>query len=68
MKAKKTGIYKKWKERSHSKVYLKGDANDGNGEDSRSFAGNHSLGHFIYLPTKTSLNMVSREFSMIIKQ
>ncbi|XP_027076487.1 putative DEAD-box ATP-dependent RNA helicase 29 [Coffea arabica] len=39
VKAKKTGIYKKWKERSHSKVSLKGDANDGNGEDSRSFAG-----------------------------
>lgn len=39
VKAKKTGIYKKWKERSHIKVSLKGDGNDGNGEESRSFAG-----------------------------
>ncbi|KAL3528070.1 hypothetical protein ACH5RR_012726 [Cinchona calisaya] len=39
VKAMKTGIYKKWKERSHSKVSLKGTSDDGSGEESRSLAG-----------------------------
>ncbi|KAA3485046.1 Dead box ATP-dependent RNA helicase isoform 1 [Gossypium australe] len=32
VKTEKTGIYKKWKERSHKKVYLKGTTNGENGE------------------------------------
>ncbi|TYI92737.1 hypothetical protein E1A91_D02G091600v1 [Gossypium mustelinum] len=32
IKTEKTGIYKKWKERSHKKVYLKGTTNGENGE------------------------------------
>lgn len=37
MKATKTGIYKKWKERSHNKIALKGTDNEG--DWSTSFAG-----------------------------
>ncbi|XP_057975765.1 putative DEAD-box ATP-dependent RNA helicase 29 isoform X2 [Malania oleifera] len=33
VKANKTGIYKKWKERSHNKISLKGTVNDQNGEN-----------------------------------
>lgn len=32
VKTEKTGIYKKWKERSHKKVYLKGTTNGENGK------------------------------------
>ncbi|KAK9271353.1 hypothetical protein L1049_026943 [Liquidambar formosana] len=45
VKANKTGIYKKWKERSHNKISLKGTNNEGNAEESTSFAGgNHRSG------------------------
>ncbi|KAL4277472.1 hypothetical protein AHAS_Ahas20G0310600 [Arachis hypogaea] len=40
-KATKTGIYKKWKERSHTKVSLKGTNNDGNAQESTSFKGSY---------------------------
>ncbi|KAJ9675111.1 hypothetical protein PVL29_024167 [Vitis rotundifolia] len=39
VKATKTGIYKKWKERSHNKISLKGTSNEGNAEATSS-AGN----------------------------
>ncbi|RVW21149.1 putative DEAD-box ATP-dependent RNA helicase 29 [Vitis vinifera] len=42
VKATKTGIYKKWKERSHNKISLKGTSNEGNAEATSS-AGNHQL-------------------------
>lgn len=67
MKAKKTGIYKKWKERSHSKVSLKG-ANDGAGEESRSSAGNLYLGYLILLANGHITNMKQSEYSHIFKQ
>ncbi|XP_061368415.1 putative DEAD-box ATP-dependent RNA helicase 29 isoform X2 [Gastrolobium bilobum] len=38
-KATKTGIYKKWKERSHSKISLKGTNNAGDAQESRSYRG-----------------------------
>lgn len=38
-KANKTGIYKKWKERSHSKISLRGNSNEGNIEEATSLAG-----------------------------
>ncbi|KAI8547833.1 hypothetical protein RHMOL_Rhmol07G0226500 [Rhododendron molle] len=37
-KANKTGIYKKWKERSHSKISLRGTSNEGNVEEATSLA------------------------------
>ncbi|KAJ9189158.1 hypothetical protein P3X46_000487 [Hevea brasiliensis] len=43
VKAKSTGIYKKWKEQSHKKVSLKGTSNEGNAEQTSSFSGNHQL-------------------------
>ncbi|KAG8499402.1 hypothetical protein CXB51_005920 [Gossypium anomalum] len=58
VKTEKTGIYKKWKERSHKKVYLKGTTNGENGEattissgdywsrgNGRNFRGNKKLQH-----------------------
>lgn len=39
-KATKTGIYKKWKERSHGKVFLKGTNNEGDAQESTSLKGN----------------------------
>ena len=35
----KTGIYKKWKERSHGRISLKGTNNDGDSQESTSLAG-----------------------------
>ncbi|XP_027334482.1 putative DEAD-box ATP-dependent RNA helicase 29 isoform X1 [Abrus precatorius] len=43
-KATKTGIYKKWKERSHSKVSLKGANNDGDPQEPTSLAGSYRGG------------------------
>ncbi|KAK6939968.1 DEAD/DEAH box helicase domain [Dillenia turbinata] len=40
VKATKTGIYKKWKEQSHSKVSLKGTSNEGDDGEATSLAGN----------------------------
>ncbi|KAF6141151.1 hypothetical protein GIB67_006596 [Kingdonia uniflora] len=40
VKATKTGIYKKWKERSHHKISLKGTNTEGNTEVYKGFAGN----------------------------
>lgn len=39
VKAKKTGIYNKWKQRSHSKISLRGTSNEEAAEESTSFAG-----------------------------
>ncbi|KAK6115622.1 hypothetical protein DH2020_007891 [Rehmannia glutinosa] len=39
LKAKKTGLYKKWKERSHKKVSLKGTSSDSYAEGAASSAG-----------------------------
>jgi phage gp29-like protein len=39
-KTNKTGIYKKWKERSHSKISLKGTSADGDAQESTSSRGN----------------------------
>ncbi|TYH27631.1 hypothetical protein ES288_A02G083000v1 [Gossypium darwinii] len=60
VKTEKTGIYKKWKERSHKKVYLKGTTNGENGEattissgdywsrgNGRNFRGNKKLQHSV---------------------
>ncbi|CAI8617479.1 unnamed protein product [Vicia faba] len=38
-KANKTGIYKKWKERSHSKISLRGTNTDGDAQESTSLKG-----------------------------
>jgi len=38
MKATKTGMYKKWKERSHGKISLRG-TNEGDPQESTSLAG-----------------------------
>ncbi|XP_031259135.1 putative DEAD-box ATP-dependent RNA helicase 29 [Pistacia vera] len=43
VKATKTGIYKKWKERSHKKVSIQGTSNEGNSEESTSFSGDRRL-------------------------
>ncbi|AES89733.1 putative RNA helicase [Medicago truncatula] len=43
-KANKTGIYKKWKERSHSKISLKGTSADGDAQESRSSRGSYQGG------------------------
>ncbi|KAH7519708.1 hypothetical protein FEM48_Zijuj08G0065900 [Ziziphus jujuba var. spinosa] len=40
VKANKTGIYKKWKERSHNKISLKGTSGEGDAEES---TGGHQL-------------------------
>ncbi|MED6198651.1 putative DEAD-box ATP-dependent RNA helicase 29 [Stylosanthes scabra] len=40
-KATKTGIYKKWKERSHTKVSLKWTNNDGDAQESTGFKGSY---------------------------
>ncbi|XWS23637.1 hypothetical protein CRYUN_Cryun28dG0032000 [Craigia yunnanensis] len=60
VKAQKTGIYKKWKERSHRKVSLKGTSNGENAEETanssggyrsrgngRNFRGNKKSQHFV---------------------
>ncbi|KAG8389780.1 hypothetical protein BUALT_Bualt01G0014100 [Buddleja alternifolia] len=39
MKANKTGIYKRWKERSHNKVSFRGPSNDSYGEGASTSAG-----------------------------
>ncbi|KAJ8762906.1 hypothetical protein K2173_023035 [Erythroxylum novogranatense] len=41
VKAIKTGIYKKWKERSHRKVSLKGSISDGNDGEATNISGDH---------------------------
>ncbi|XAR62412.1 RNA helicase [Bertholletia excelsa] len=43
VKANKTGLYKKWKERSHNKISLKGTNNGGNAEEAPSLAGGKGL-------------------------
>ncbi|XP_004505526.1 putative DEAD-box ATP-dependent RNA helicase 29 [Cicer arietinum] len=43
-KANKTGIYKKWKDRSHSKISLKGTSTDGDAQESTSFKGSYRGG------------------------
>ncbi|KAF8026524.1 hypothetical protein BT93_F3113 [Corymbia citriodora subsp. variegata] len=43
VKANKTGIYKKWKERSHSKISLKGTNNEENSVESAGFAGDRKF-------------------------
>ncbi|KAK4745076.1 hypothetical protein SAY87_011388 [Trapa incisa] len=42
VKTNKTGIYKKWKQKSHTKISLKGTSNEDAAEASTSFAGNHA--------------------------
>ncbi|XP_027928150.1 putative DEAD-box ATP-dependent RNA helicase 29 isoform X1 [Vigna unguiculata] len=42
-KATKTGLYKKWKERSHGKISLRG-TNDGDSHESTSLAGSYQRG------------------------
>ncbi|KAG4380148.1 hypothetical protein GLYMA_16G116400v4 [Glycine max] len=42
-KANKTGIYKKWKERSHGRISLKG-TNNGDPQESTSLAGSYQRG------------------------
>ncbi|KAH7544029.1 hypothetical protein JRO89_XS15G0088300 [Xanthoceras sorbifolium] len=42
VKATKTGIYKKWKERSHKKVSLRGTNNEGTAEETANMSGNTS--------------------------
>ncbi|GAB4825029.1 Putative DEAD-box ATP-dependent RNA helicase 29 [Ancistrocladus abbreviatus] len=42
VKATKTGIYKKWKDRSHDKISLKGADNEGSSEQSSSMTGRFS--------------------------
>ncbi|KAE8076573.1 hypothetical protein FH972_015213 [Carpinus fangiana] len=39
VQAKKTGIYEKWKQRSHNRISLKGTNSDGNTEESASMPG-----------------------------
>lgn len=39
VKAKKTGMYKKWAEQTHKRVSLAGTRNDGTAEESTSLAG-----------------------------
>ncbi|KAL7164113.1 hypothetical protein ACSBR2_040095 [Camellia fascicularis] len=36
--ANKTGVYKRWKERSHNKISLKGSSYEGNAEESKGFS------------------------------
>ncbi|CAJ2645731.1 unnamed protein product [Trifolium pratense] len=43
-KTNKTGIYKKWKERSHSKISLKGTSADGDAQESTSSRGSYRAG------------------------
>ncbi|GAU46770.1 hypothetical protein TSUD_92650, partial [Trifolium subterraneum] len=43
-KTNKTGIYKKWKERSHSKISLKGTSADGDAQESASSRGSYRQG------------------------
>ncbi|KAK2434444.1 Putative DEAD-box ATP-dependent RNA helicase 29, variant 2 [Trifolium repens] len=43
-KTNKTGIYKKWKERSHSKISLKGTSADGDAQESTSSRGSYRDG------------------------
>jgi len=42
-KANKTGIYKRWKERSHSKISLRGTSNEGNVDEATSLAGGNGF-------------------------
>lgn len=43
-KATKTGMYKKWKERSHTRISLKGTSTDGDARESTSFGGSYRGG------------------------
>ncbi|KAF8411708.1 hypothetical protein HHK36_004266 [Tetracentron sinense] len=43
VKTNKTGIYKKWKERSHNKISLKGTNAEGNAEERTGFAGDRRM-------------------------
>jgi ATP-dependent RNA helicase DDX54/DBP10 len=42
-KANKTGIYKRWKERSHSKISFRGTNNEGNVDEATSLAGGNGF-------------------------
>lgn len=43
VKANKTGIYKRWKERSHNKISFKGTSHEGRADETTSLAGGHGL-------------------------
>ncbi|XP_062173725.1 putative DEAD-box ATP-dependent RNA helicase 29 [Alnus glutinosa] len=43
VKGKKTGIYEKWKQRSHNRISLKGTSSEGNAEESPSMPGDRRL-------------------------
>ncbi|XP_059630585.1 putative DEAD-box ATP-dependent RNA helicase 29 isoform X2 [Cornus florida] len=43
MKTNKTGIYKRWKERSHNKISFRGNNNEGSAKEATSIAGAHGL-------------------------
>ncbi|KHN24572.1 Putative DEAD-box ATP-dependent RNA helicase 29 [Glycine soja] len=55
-KANKTGIYKKWKERSHGRISLKG-TNNGDPQDSTSLTGSYQRGRSNFKGSKKQHSM-----------
>lgn len=61
-KAIKTGIYKKWKERSHKKVSLKGTGDEGNAGETTSMPGNDLK---LEVPFVLSINALLDELYLV---
>ncbi|KAL2658052.1 hypothetical protein AAZV13_03G000900 [Glycine max] len=66
-KANKTGIYKKWKERSHGRISLKGTNNDGDSQESTSLAGSYQRGRRNFKGSKKQHSMPNAHVRSEIK-
>ncbi|TKY69017.1 putative DEAD-box ATP-dependent RNA helicase 29 [Spatholobus suberectus] len=66
-KATKTGIYKKWKERSHGKISLKGTNSDGGPQESTSLAGSYQRGRRNFKGSKKQHSMPNAHVRSEIK-
>ncbi|WVZ16226.1 hypothetical protein V8G54_009208 [Vigna mungo] len=65
-KATKTGLYKKWKERSHGKISLRG-TNDGDPQESTSLAGSYQRGRRNFRGSKKQHSMPNAHVRSEIK-
>ncbi|KAL2319449.1 hypothetical protein Fmac_028418 [Flemingia macrophylla] len=66
-KATKTGIYKKWKERSHGKISLRGTNSDGDPQESTSLAGPYQRGRRNFKGSKKPHSMPNAHVRSEIK-
>ncbi|XP_020209204.1 putative DEAD-box ATP-dependent RNA helicase 29 isoform X2 [Cajanus cajan] len=66
-KATKTGIYKKWKERSHGRIFLRGTNSDGDPRESTSLAGPYQRGRRNFKGSKKQHSMPNAHVRSEIK-